>query len=107
MLNIRKIRQNYKNLLKNQPFYSSKIESSKQKDKEISNIKFLSELTFFSKEPKELTNVELSKQLPFPSKKTKRPKRLTKYQILQNILPLYDSAGISRRDYAHKYHVET
>ena len=93
MLHITKIRQNYKDLLKNQPFYSSKIESAKQKDKEISNIKFLSELPFFSKEPKELTNVELSKQLPFPSKKTKRPKRLTKYQILQNTLPLYHSVG--------------
>ena len=49
MLSIRKMRQNYKNkdLLKNQPFYSSEIESSKKKDKEISNIKFLSELPFF------------------------------------------------------------
>ena len=107
MLNITKIRQNYKDLLKNQPFYSSKIESAKQKDKEISNIKFLSELPFFSKEPKELTKVELSKQLPFPSKKTKRPKRLTKYQILQNTLPLYHSVGISRREHAHKYRAET
>ena len=47
MLNIRKMRQNDKDLLKNQPFYSSEIESSKKKDKEISNIKFLSELPFF------------------------------------------------------------
>ena len=109
MLNIRKMRQNYKNkdLLKNQPFYSSEIESSKKKDKEISNIKFLSELPSFSKEPKELTNIELSKELPFPSKKPKRPKRLTKHQILQNVLPLYDSVGISRREHAHKYHAET
>ena len=38
----------YKNkeLLKNQPFYSSEIKSNK-KNKEFSNIKFLSELPFF------------------------------------------------------------
>ena len=39
--------------------------------------------------------------LPFPSKKPKRPKRLTKRQILENVLPFHDSVGIFRREYAH------
>ena len=78
MLNITKMRQKYKNkdLLKNQPFYSSEIESSEKNNKKISNIKFLSELPFSSKEPKELTNIELSKELPFPQKKSKRSQKI-------------------------------
>ena len=44
--------------------------------------------------------------LPFPPKK-KRPKRITRHQILQNILPFYDSVGILRREHAHKYYAET
>ena len=81
-----------------------------KKDKKISNISLLFELPFFLEEP--LVNIELSKELPFfplKRKKTskKRSNRLTKHQILQNILPLYDSVGISRRAHAHKYHAET
>ena len=39
--------------------------------------------------------------------KKKRSKRLTKHQILQNILPFLDSVVISRREDAHKYYAET
>ena len=102
--------QNYKNknVLKNPPFYSEEIKSVMKKNKKISNIEFLSELPFFDKKPKELTNIQLSKELPFhPSERKKRPKRLTKHQILQNVLPFFDSVGISRREHAHKYYAET
>ena len=101
----------YKNkeLLKNQPFYRSEIKSNK-KNKEFSNIKFLSEWPFFSKEPKEpkeLTIKQLSDVLPFPPKKPKRSKRLTKYQILSNVLPFFDDVGISRREHALREYAET
>ena len=43
-----------KNLLKNQPFYSSEIKSVKKKNKKFGNIELLSELPFFPKEPKGL-----------------------------------------------------
>ena len=41
--------QNYKNknALKNLPFYSKEIKSVKKKNKKISNIELLSELTIF------------------------------------------------------------
>ena len=78
-----------------------------KKNKKISNISFLSELSFFPKKPKELPNKQLSDILPFPPKRKKRSKRLTKHQILQNILPFYDSVRISRREHAHKYYAET
>ena len=97
-----------KNTLKNLPFYSEETKSVKKKNKKISNIEFLSELPFFDKKPKELTNIQVSKELPFhPSERKKRPKRLTKHQILQNVLPFFDSVGISRREHAHKYYAET
>ena len=96
-----------RNTLKNLPFYSEEIKSAKKKNKDFSNIRLLSELAFFPKESKKLTNIELSKELSFFSKRSKRLKRLTKHQILQNILPFYDSAGISRREHAHKYYAET
>ena len=65
----------------------------------------------FTKKPKELTIKQLSDVLAFPPKKSKEPKRLTKYQILSNILPYFESTGISRkkyafRDYAGTYDVE-
>ena len=52
----------------------------------------------------------MSDVLPFPPKRSKRPKRLTKYQALKNI-PFYDSVSISRiqhafRNYAETYDVE-
>ena len=44
------------NFLKNLPFHSEETESFLKKNKKFSNIRLLSELPFFSKEPKELTN---------------------------------------------------
>ena len=103
------MRTHYKNkdLLKNQAFSSEEIKNSKKKNKDFSNIRFLSELPFFPKKHKKLTNTELSKEFPFPPKRKKRPTRLTKHQILSNILPFYDSVGISRREHALKYYAET
>ena len=103
------MRSRYKNkdLLKNQPFYSSEIKSDKKNDKKISNISLLSELPFFLKEPKELTNKQLSDVLPFQPKRKKRSKWLTKPQILTNILPIYDSVGIVRSEHAQWHAAET
>ena len=58
-----------KDLLKNQPFYIEEIKSNKKKNKEFSNIKFLSELPFFPKKSKKLTIKQLSDVLPFPPKR--------------------------------------
>ena len=59
-----------KDLLNNQPFYSSKIKSDKKNDQNISNINLLSELPFFHEEP--LINIELSRELPLFSLKRKK-----------------------------------
>ena len=58
-----------------------------------------------------MCDFHLSKELPFFPKRSKRPKRLTKHQILKNILPFHDSVGISKiqhafRNYAETYDVE-
>ena len=95
------------NLLKSIPFYSEEIENSEKNNKKFSNIKLLSELPFFSKKPKELANKQLSDELPFPPKRSKRRKRLTKHQILENILPFFDSVAISRREHSHKGYAES
>ena len=50
---------------------------------------------------------QLSRELPFFPKRSKRPKRLTKHQILRNILPFYDSVGISRKQCAFRGFAET
>ena len=97
--------------MKNQPFYSEEIKSNKKKNKEFSNIKFLSELPFFPKKSKNLTIKQLSDGLSFPPKRKKRSKRLTKYQILSNVVPFFDDVLISRREralreYAENYNVE-
>ena len=95
-------------LLKSLPFYSEEIKNSEKNNKKISNIGLLSELPFFDKEPKELTNIQLSKELLFhPLERKKRPKRLTKHQILQNVLPLYDSGGIFRREHTYRGSADT
>ena len=39
----------------------------------------------------------------YHQKVKKRFKRLTKLQILSNILPFYDSVGIVRRGHAHRH----
>ena len=106
MGSLSKIRNSFKNL----PFYSEEIKSVKKKNENFTNINLLSELPFFYKKPKALSNKELSEALPFlpkRPKRSKRPKRLTKHQILQNILPFYDSVEISRREHAHRYYAET
>ena len=70
-------------------FIVKKPKMLKERTKKIV-ISSLSELPFFDKKPKELTNIQLSKELPFhPSERKKRPKRLTKHQILQNVLPFF------------------
>ena len=57
-----------KSSLKNLPFYSQEIKSSKKQNKTFSNFKFLSELPFFCKEPKELTNKNYQKCYHFHQK---------------------------------------
>ena len=88
-----------KDLLKIHPFYSSsEIKNNKKKTKNISRLPTSS---------KKLTNIELSRILPFPPKKPKRSKRLTKYQILSNTLPFFDTTSISRKHYAFRNYVGT
>ena len=91
---------NYKieNKLKNLPFQSNKIKDSKK------NNKILSELPFFSIK---LSNIQLSKELPFFPKRSERPRRLTKHQILKNILPYYETVGILRKQHAFRSYAET
>ena len=96
-----------KNWLKNLPFYSEETKSSKKENKTFSNFKFLSELPFFSKEPKELTNKNISEVLPFPPKKKRRSKRLTKHEILSNVLSFYHSVRNLRSQHAQKGYAET
>ena len=43
----------------------------------------------------------------FHQKEKKRPKRLIKYQILRNELPLFDDVGILRREYAIRNYAGT
>ena len=86
-------------------FYTEEIKNWKKKKKKTSNINILSESQSFSKK---LRNIDLSKELPFyPLKRKKRYKRLAKYQILSNILPFFDCAGISRRQNAFRNYAET
>ena len=101
--------QNYKikDLLKNLSFYSSEIKKSKQKRKNFTNNRFSSELPFFPKKVKNLTNYQLSREPPFFPKRSKRCKRLTKHQILTNVLPCYDSVGILRKQHALRGYAET
>ena len=84
-------------MLKSLPFYSEEIKSLKKKNEKFTNARILSELPFFSKKAKKLTNYQLLKELPFFPKRSRRSKRLTKHQILKNILPFYDSVGILRK----------
>ena len=65
---------------------------------------------FFLEEP--LVNIELSKELPVfllkrKKRSQKRSNRLTKHQILQNILPLCDSVRIVLLEHAHQHAAET
>ena len=94
-------------MLKNLPFYSDKKNKIKNKIKKFANARIFSELPFFPKKPKELTNYHLSKELPFFPRKSKRTKKLTKHQILKNILPFYDSVCILRKQHAFRNYAET
>ena len=96
-----------KNMLKNLPFYSEEIKFFKKSNTKFSNIRLLSKLPFFPKKIKNFTNYQLSKELQFFPRRPKRPRKLTKHQILKNILPLYDSVGISRRERAFREYIET
>ena len=93
-----KMRSNIKNedLLKIQPFFSEEIKNFKKRKKNYIS--------------KKLSNIQLSKELPFFPKSSKRSKRLTKYQILSNIWPLFDTVRITRRypfrRYAGSFDVE-
>ena len=49
-----------------------------------------------------LANYQLLREVPFFPKRSKGAKRLTMHQILRNILPLYDSVAISKRQRAFK-----
>ena len=49
----------------------------------------------------------MSDVLPFPPKKSTRPKRLTKYQILSNMLSFFDTVTIVKRGHAHRGYAET
>ena len=91
--------QNYKieNTLKNVPFYNEEIKYLK-KEQSFTRITI-----FFFK----LSNIQLSKVLPFFPERSKRLKRLIKYQILSNILLFFDSVGISRKQYAFRNYAET
>ena len=91
-----------RNTLENLPFYNVEIKNLKKDNKKFNNSRILSELLSNSKS-KKLSNYQLSKELPFFPK---RPKKLITHQILKNILPLYDTVGISRSQYAHKGYAE-
>ena len=44
--------------------------------------------------------IKISDILALPPERKKRPKRLSKYQILRNVLPLFDDVGIFKKQYA-------
>ena len=76
-----------------------KLKVLKKRIKRNSNSKFFT---------KNLKNYLINNyQIYYHFHQKKRSKRLTKHQILENILPLYDSVVISRREHAHKYYAET
>ena len=85
---------NNKNTLKIFPFYKGKI---MKKNKEFSNIKLLSELPFFEK-PKNFTVRDSLREQLFYKAPIKKPKskKLTNQELLQ-VLPFYDSLGITKK----------
>ena len=87
--------QNYKNtdLLQFDPFYTTETEI-KKKPRGNRNV---------IKKPK-ITNKQLSQTLPFHPKETRK---LTKWRILENILPFFDAIATSRREYAFRIYAET
>ena len=95
---------NNKNTLKIFPFYKGKI---MKKNKEFSNIKLLSELPFFEK-PKNFTVRDSLREQLFYKAPIKKPKskKLTNQELLQ-VLPFYDSVGITKKERAFRNYVST
>ena len=96
---------NNKNTLKKIfPFYKEKI---MKKNKEFSNIKLLSELPLFEK-PRNFTVRDFLTKQPFHKAPIKKPKskKLTNQELLQ-VLPFYDSAGITKKDRSFRSYVST
>ena len=96
---------NNKNTLKKIfPFYKEKI---MKKNKEFSNIKLLSELPFFEK-PKNFTIRYFLTKQSFHQAPIKKPKskKVTNQELLQ-VLPFYDSAGITKKDRSFRSYVST
>ena len=94
---------NNKNTLKKVfPFYKEKI---MKKNKEFSNIKLLSELPLFEK-PRNFTVRDFFTKQPFHKAPIKKPKskKLTNQELLQ-VLPFYDSAGITKKDRSFRSYV--
>ena len=96
---------NNKSILKQLPFYKEKI--MKKKNKELSNIKLLSELPFFEK-PKNFIVRDLLREQPVDKQPVKKPerKKLTNQQVL-GVLPFYDNVGIFKRQRAFRNYVST
>ena len=90
--------------IKNLPFYSEEIKSVKKVTKKSVILVFYLNYHFFLKN---LKNYIINGYQIYYHSNQKETKRLTKHQILQNTLPLYDSVVISRREHAHKYYAET
>ena len=103
------MRLHYKNkdLLKNQPFYSDEIKSSKKRTKILVISTFYLNYPLFLKNIQNSLILNYQKSFYFSQKQKKRPKTLTKHQIRSNILPIYDSVGISRRKHALKCYAGT
>ena len=76
------------------PFYASEIQKSIKKPRIKKEV---------IKKPK-ISNKELSQALLFHPKKTKK---LTKRQILENILPFFEDIGIAKRERAFRGSAET
>ena len=76
------------------PFYTSEIQKSIKKPRIKKEV---------IKKPK-ISNKELSQALLFHPKKTKK---LTKRQILENILPFFEDIGIAKRERAFRGSAET
>ena len=95
---------NNKNTLKIFPFYKENI---MKKNKEFSNIKLLSELPLFEK-PRNFTVRDFLTKQPFHKAPIKKPKskKLTNQELLQ-VLPFYDSVGITKNDRAFRNYVST
>ena len=84
-----------------------KSKNLKKKKKNFTNARILSELPIFPKTVKNLTNYQLWRKVSFFPKRSKTPKRLTKHQILRNVLPFYHSVGLSRKQHVLRCYTET